>query len=146
MAWFILARLFFTGAVAYTAFLLRPFGTEPLSNVLFGLGLAAVAVFFEWRLRDLALSNLLGAIIGGALGLLVAKGTAAALQDSRYLGHHRRPHRGSVRYRVYGWDARHSAVRAEGTSAGRRLRGLDEAQPRPPRAGHSAEGSEDVGS
>src|SRR6185503_11301110 len=79
MAWFILARLLFTGAVAYTAFLLRPLGAEPLSNVLFGLGLAAVAVFFEWRLRDLALANLLGAILGGAVGLLIAKGIGAAM-------------------------------------------------------------------
>ena len=79
MAWFLMARLFFTAAVAYTAFLLRPLGAEPLSNVLFGLGLAAVAVFFEWRLRELALSTLLGAILGGALGLLIAKGIGAAM-------------------------------------------------------------------
>ena len=37
MAWFILARLLFTVAVAYTAFQLRPVGPDPLVNVLFGL-------------------------------------------------------------------------------------------------------------
>ncbi len=79
MAWFILARLLFTGAVGYTAFLLRPLGPDPLVNVGFGLALAAVAVFFEWRLRDLALTSILGALVGGGVGLLIAKGIGAAL-------------------------------------------------------------------
>jgi uncharacterized protein YacL len=79
MAWFILARLLFTGAVAYTAFVLRPLGPDPLINVLFGLGLAGIAVLFEWLLRDLALTNLIGALIGGAIGLAMAVGIGAAL-------------------------------------------------------------------
>jgi uncharacterized protein YacL len=79
MAWFILARLLFTGAVAYTAFLLRPVGADPLINVLFGLGLAGLAVTFEWLLHDLAITRLLGALLGGAIGLLIAKGIGAGL-------------------------------------------------------------------
>ena len=79
MAWFILARVLFTGAVLYTAYLLRPLGSDPLTNVLFGLGLAALAVFFEWRLRDLAVCSLLGALLGGAVGLGIAKGIGAAM-------------------------------------------------------------------
>jgi uncharacterized protein YacL len=79
MAWFILARLLFTIAVAYTAYQLRPVGHDPLANVLFGLGLAGVAVLFEWMLRDLALTSLLGSLIGGAMGLALALGTGAAL-------------------------------------------------------------------
>ena len=79
MAWFLLARALFTGAVAYTAFLLRPIGPDALVNVLFGLSLAGVAVLFEWLLRDLALSNVLGALLGGAIGLAIAKGIGAAL-------------------------------------------------------------------
>jgi uncharacterized protein YacL len=79
MTWFIMARLLFTGAVAYTAFLLRPVGPDPLANVLFGLALAGLAVGFEWMLRDLALTSLLGALVGGAIGLGIAKGIGAAL-------------------------------------------------------------------
>jgi uncharacterized protein YacL len=79
MAWFILARLLFTVAVAYTAFQLRPVGPDPLANVLFGFGLAGLAVLFEWMLRDLALTSLLGALIGGAVGLALALGTGTAL-------------------------------------------------------------------
>jgi uncharacterized protein YacL len=79
MAWFILARLLFTAAVAYTAFQLRPIGPDPLINVVFGLALAGLAVLFEWMLRDLALTNLLGALIGGAIGLAIAVGVGTAL-------------------------------------------------------------------
>jgi uncharacterized protein YacL len=79
MAWFILARLLFTGAVAYTAFVLRPLGPDPLVNVLFGLALAGLAVIFEWLLRDLAATNLIGALLGGALGLAIALAIEAAL-------------------------------------------------------------------
>jgi uncharacterized protein YacL len=79
MAWFILARLLFTVAVAYTAYHVRPLGTEPLVNVLFGLGLAGVGVLFEWLLRDLAITNVLGALIGGGVGLAMALGIGAAL-------------------------------------------------------------------
>lgn len=79
MAWFILARLLFVGAVAYTAILLRPIGPTPTPNVLFGLGLALAAVAFEWRLRETPIVTMLGALLGGAIGLLIAKGIGAAL-------------------------------------------------------------------
>jgi uncharacterized protein YacL len=79
MAWFILARLLFVGAVAYTAILLRPIAPELVPNFLFGLGLALAAVFFEWRLRETPVTTMLGALLGGATGLLIAKGIGAAL-------------------------------------------------------------------
>jgi hypothetical protein len=79
MAWFLLARLVFTAAVAYTAFLLRPLGTNGLTDAVFGLALALIAVLFELRLRDLALTSLFGALLGGTIGLLMAKGIGAAL-------------------------------------------------------------------
>jgi uncharacterized protein YacL len=79
MAWFIFARVLFTLAVAYAAFQLRPVGPDALINVIFGLGLAGVAVLFEWLLRDLALTSLLGALIGGGIGLAIAMGVGTAL-------------------------------------------------------------------
>ncbi|MGE3277978.1 MAG: PIN/TRAM domain-containing protein [Vicinamibacterales bacterium] len=79
MAWFILARLLFMSAVSYTAFLLRPVGPEPVFNLLFGLGLAAIAVFLEWQLRETPATQVLGALIGGAVGLAIAQGIGAAL-------------------------------------------------------------------
>jgi uncharacterized protein YacL len=79
MAWFILARLAFIGAVAVSAFILRPLGSDPLVDVAFGAALAVLSVGFEWRLRDTAVTHILGAFIGGAVGLLLAKGISAAL-------------------------------------------------------------------
>jgi uncharacterized protein YacL len=79
MAWFLLARLLFFGAVVSSAFLLRPLGPEPAGNVLFAAGLAAVAVVLEWQLRDTAVTHVLGALLGGSIGLVLAKGIGAAL-------------------------------------------------------------------
>jgi uncharacterized protein YacL len=79
MAWFILARLLFTGAVVYSAFLLRPLGPEPAANLLFAFGLALLAVVFEWQLRETPVTHVAGALIGGAVGLALAKGIGAAL-------------------------------------------------------------------
>ncbi len=79
MAWFILARLLFVGAVSYSAFLLRPISFDPLLNVSFGLVLAVLAVAFEWQLRSTPVTHMLGALLGGAIGLLLAKGIGAAL-------------------------------------------------------------------
>ena len=79
MAWFILVRLGFVAAVAYSAFLLRPVDPDPLVNVAFGLALAVISVGFEWTLRHTPITHMLGAVIGGAIGLLLAKGISAGL-------------------------------------------------------------------
>jgi uncharacterized protein YacL len=79
MAWFLLARLLFTGAVVYSAFLLHPLGPLPMANLLFGFGLALLAVVFEWQLRDTPVTHMVGALAGGAIGLALAKGIGAAL-------------------------------------------------------------------
>ncbi len=79
MAWFILARLAFVGAVTYSAFMLRPVGDDPLINLAFGMGLGLVSVAFEWGLRNAAITHMLGAFIGGATGLLLAKAISTAL-------------------------------------------------------------------
>jgi uncharacterized protein YacL len=79
MAWFIVARLLFTLAVVYSAFLLRPLGPSLAANLLFGFGLALLSVVFEWLLRETAVTNMAGALVGGAVGLALAKGIGAAL-------------------------------------------------------------------
>ena len=79
MAWFILARVLFVGTVAYSAALLRPVHPAWLPNVVFGLAIAGLFVVFEVRLRHTPVTHMLGAMIGGALGLAVAKTIGAAL-------------------------------------------------------------------
>lgn len=80
MAWFVLARLLFVAAVVYTATLLRPLGGGGLLlNAGFGLGLALLFIVFEIRLKHTSITHMLGAMIGGALGLVAAKALGAAL-------------------------------------------------------------------
>ena len=79
MAWFILARVLFIAAVVYTAVLLRPFHADWMPNAAFGAALSALLVGFEIRLKTASVTNMLGAMIGGAVGLATAKTIGAAL-------------------------------------------------------------------
>ncbi|MDP1570696.1 MAG: hypothetical protein Q8L86_11895 [Vicinamibacterales bacterium] len=79
MAWFLLARLLFVGAVGYSAFLLSPVAGNPAASVAFGLLLAGLAVALELQLRDTPVTHMLGALVGGAIGLAIAKGIGAAV-------------------------------------------------------------------
>ncbi len=79
MAWFALGRVLFVAAVAYAAALLQPLPIGLAGNVLFGLGLAALVVFFESRVRETAVSRVIGALIGCGIGLAIAHGIVAGL-------------------------------------------------------------------
>jgi uncharacterized protein YacL len=82
MAWFVLARALFIGAVAVSAAVLRPLGDIGdlvFVHAIFGALLGALIVFLEWRLRTTSVTHMLGAMLGGALGLLVARLFGAAL-------------------------------------------------------------------
>ena len=48
-------------------------------NAGFGLLLGALVVAFEWQVRDLSVTHMLGALIGGAIGLALARMLVAAL-------------------------------------------------------------------
>src|SRR3954471_656560 len=79
MAWYLLARVLFVIAVTYAAALIRPFSEHLVIDLAIGtvLGIAIVAV--ETRLRTAEVTDLLGALIGGAIGLGLAKTIGAAL-------------------------------------------------------------------
>src|SRR5262245_40263875 len=79
MAWFALARVLIVAAVAYAAALLRPLPVSLIANIAFAAALAAVVVAFENRLRETAPSRILGALIGGVIGLGVARGIESGL-------------------------------------------------------------------
>src|SRR6476646_9781726 len=79
MAWFALARLLFVVAVAYAAAVLRPLPVGLAANVGFALGLAALVVLFESRLRETAVTRVLGALIGCAIGLAIAHAIVTSL-------------------------------------------------------------------
>ena len=79
MVWVLLVRTLFVLAVAYAAFLTRPFSAAAPLNVAFGAALGALMLFIESRLRNAEVTDLLGALIGGAIGLGLAKTIGAAL-------------------------------------------------------------------
>jgi uncharacterized protein YacL len=79
MAWFLLARVLFVLAVMYAALLVRPFSPGVGLNLAFGVLLGLMIVLVETRLRSAEVTDLLGALIGGAIGLGLAKTIGAAL-------------------------------------------------------------------
>src|SRR5690349_20576212 len=79
MAWFALARLLFIAAVAYAAALLRPLPLGAVVNVGFALGLGGLIVLFVSRLRETAVTRLLGSLIGCTIGLALARAIGAGL-------------------------------------------------------------------
>lgn len=79
MAWFVLARGLFAAAVIYMSVLLRPINADAPVNAGFGLVLAALIIFAETRLRETSVTHLLGALIGAAIGLGLARTIGAAL-------------------------------------------------------------------
>src|SRR3954462_15796377 len=79
MAWFALARLLFVSAVAYAAAMLSPLPVAMWANVAFALVLAGLVVLFESRLAETSVARVLGALIGCALGLGMARAIGAGL-------------------------------------------------------------------
>jgi uncharacterized protein YacL len=79
MAWFALARVLFVAAVAYAATILQPFPVGMPANLAVALVLSALVVGFERRLRETAITRVLGALIGCAIGLAIAHTIVSAL-------------------------------------------------------------------
>src|SRR6516164_4622583 len=79
MSWFVLARGLFVAAVAYAATILQPLPVALPANIGFALALAGLVVLFESRLRETAMTRVLGALIGCAIGLGIARTIGAGL-------------------------------------------------------------------
>jgi uncharacterized protein YacL len=79
MTWFTLARLVIVAAVGYAAALLRPLPFGLVANVSFGIALVLIVVAIEFQLRDSAPSRVLGAIMGGVIGITIARAIEAGL-------------------------------------------------------------------
>jgi uncharacterized protein YacL len=92
MAWFILARLVFFVGLTYTSAVLQPLSGGVPANAAFGAALAIVAIILEWRMQDVSVPRVLGAIVGAALGLAFANLVTGALlttADARWVFLHR---------------------------------------------------------
>ena len=73
MPWSTLARVAFGVAVVYSAVELGPLPFGLVANGLFGAALAAAIILLETCLRQTSLARLVGALIGGAIGLAIAR-------------------------------------------------------------------------
>src|SRR5215213_10285848 len=79
MPWQLVTRALFVAAVAWAAALTRPFHPAVGANIAVGIVLGVFIVFIETRLRSTEVTDLLGALIGGAIGLGLSKTIGAAL-------------------------------------------------------------------
>jgi uncharacterized protein YacL len=79
MAWFALARILFVVVVAYSAAILHPLPLNLALNVGFAFVLSGLVVLFESRLRETAVTRVLGALIGCVIGLAIARAIGAGL-------------------------------------------------------------------
>src|SRR5258708_13285514 len=78
MHWQVVTRACFIAAVAWAAALTRAFHPAMGVNVGVGIGLGALIVLIETRLRSTEVTDLLGALIGAAIGLGLSKTIGAA--------------------------------------------------------------------
>ena len=79
MTGYMLARTLFVGTVAYTSWSITPIDGNPWASLLLGLGAAVLIVAAESRLKDAAVTHLLGGLIGLAIGLWLARTIVLAL-------------------------------------------------------------------
>jgi uncharacterized protein YacL len=75
----VLARVLFIATVSYTSWVIVPITGYALPSALLGLGIALVIVAAEARLRDAAVTSLLGGLLGFAVGLWLANTIVGAL-------------------------------------------------------------------
>ena len=73
MRWGAIARVGFVAVIAYCAMIVSPLSAGPVPNIAFGVAIAGLVVFVEDRLRHTPLTNVIGAVIGGTVGLLLAR-------------------------------------------------------------------------
>ncbi|HEY0284022.1 MAG TPA: hypothetical protein VGC23_01445, partial [Vicinamibacterales bacterium] len=73
MKWAVLARVGFVAVTAYCAVMVSPLTAGVIPNIVLGIAIAGVVILVEDRLRQTPLANVVGALIGGTVGLLLAR-------------------------------------------------------------------------
>ena len=80
-------RLLFVIIVGITCYLIGPFGLPPKFDAGVGAGIGLAIVLFEWKLRAVSLTRLIGAAIGSVLGIFGAYLFALVIRNSIPAGH-----------------------------------------------------------
>jgi uncharacterized protein YacL len=77
-----LVRIVFVLIVAITCYLIRPFGQPVKLDAAIGVFIGLAIVLFEWKLRRISLTRLIGAAIGSVLGIFGAYLFALVIRNS----------------------------------------------------------------
>jgi uncharacterized protein YacL len=78
----ILIRIAFILLLSVVCYFFRPFGLPPWTSAAVGVGIAALVLVFELRVRALSLKRLLGAVTGSILGIFGAFLFSLVLRNS----------------------------------------------------------------
>jgi uncharacterized protein YacL len=76
---YLLVRGVFILVVVYAASIISPIDGQPELSAALGAAVALVMVLAEMRLRDAAVTSLLGGLIGFGIGLVIARGIGSSL-------------------------------------------------------------------
>ena len=76
---YMIARVLVIGTVAYTSWSITPIAGNEWASLVLGLGAGVLIVAAESRLKDAAVTHLLGGLIGLAIGLWLARTIVLAL-------------------------------------------------------------------
>jgi uncharacterized protein YacL len=79
MSGYLIVRAVFVVMVVYAAVAIGPIAAHPVINAVLGVVVALVIVMTETRLRDAAVTSLLGGLIGLGVGLVIAYILGSAL-------------------------------------------------------------------
>src|SRR5262245_31252203 len=79
MKGFVLARALFVGTVVYSSTVIGPVDGHPVLSAILGLGVALLIVAAEARLKDAAVTSVLGGLLGFGVGLWLATTIVGAL-------------------------------------------------------------------
>ena len=79
MAGFLIVRSVFVAVVVYASMVIHPIDGAVIWNVFLGLAVALLIVATEARLRDAAVTSLLGGLLGLGVGLTIASAISRAL-------------------------------------------------------------------
>jgi uncharacterized protein YacL len=78
----VLVRVLFVLIVAVTCYLIQPFNQQPRVDAGLGALIGLGIVLFEWKLRRISLTRLIGAAIGSVLGIFGAYLFALVIRNS----------------------------------------------------------------
>ena len=86
--WLILCRAFIVAILAHAGYVYAPFPSQPWLGVLLGVITAAAVITLEMKLRAVPGHHMVGAIIGGVIGLFGARMVWGALDGLDIMGEH----------------------------------------------------------